>query len=89
VGLVICGGWGAVGIRLNYTVHAFLDRRREVIVACDCFIVLTVTFQWLYGFFVIEHRRRKILHCRVTRHPSADWIIQQLREAFPRAAPYR
>src|SRR5215470_17558286 len=39
-------------------------------------------------FFVIEHGRRKILHFNVTRHPSADWVVQQLREAFPDAGPY-
>ena len=48
-----------------------------------------MTFQMLYCFFVIEHGRRKILHCNVTRHPTADWVIQQLRETFPEAAPYR
>ena len=48
-----------------------------------------MTFQLLYCFFVIEHGRRKILHCNVTRHPSSDWVMQQLREAFPQAAPYR
>ena len=38
---------------------------------------------------MIEHARRRILHFNVTRHPSADWVVQQLREAFPEAAPYR
>ena len=40
-------------------------------------------------FFVIEHGRRKILHFNVTRHPSSDWVVQQLRETFPGAGPYR
>jgi hypothetical protein len=43
----------------------------------------------LYCFFAIEHERRRILHFNVTRHPSADWVVQQLRETFPEAAPYR
>ena len=68
---------------------AFLQNHREVIVAFDFFTVPTVTFQLLYCFFVIEHGRRKILHFNVTRHPTADWVVQQLREAFPEAAPYR
>ena len=38
---------------------------------------------------MIEHGRRKILHFNVTRHPTADWVVQQLREAFPEASPYR
>jgi hypothetical protein len=52
--------------------RAFLQNHREVIVAFDFFTVPTVTFQLLYCFFVIEHGRRKILHCNVTRHPSSD-----------------
>jgi len=38
---------------------------------------------------VIEHARRKILHLGVTRHPTADWVVQQLRNAFPEAGSYR
>lgn len=47
------------------------------------------TFQQLYCLFVIEHGRRQILHCNVTRHPTADGMQQQLREAFPEAGRYR
>jgi putative transposase len=68
---------------------AFLCNHREVLVAFDFFTVPTLTFQLLYGFFVIEHGRRRILHVNVTRHPSAEWVVQQLREAFPEAGPYR
>jgi putative transposase len=34
---------------------------------------------------VIEHGRRRVLYFNST----ADWVVQQLREAFPEAAPYR
>ena len=68
---------------------AFLRNHREAIVAFDFFTVPTATFRVLYCLFVIEHGRRRILHFNVTRHPSADWVVQQLREAFPDAAPYR
>ncbi len=61
----------------------FLQNYREAITAFDFFTVPTVTFQLLYCFFVIEHGRRRILHCNVTSHPTAEWVIQQLREAFP------
>jgi putative transposase len=53
------------------------------------FTVPTLTFQILYCFFVIEHERRRILHLSVTPHPTAAWAVQQLREAFPEADPYR
>ena len=68
---------------------AFLQNHREVIAAMDFFTVPTVTFQVLYCFFIIEYERRKILHCNVTQHPTTEWIVQQLREAFPEPCPYR
>src|ERR1700687_2685665 len=68
---------------------SFLANHREVIVAFDFFTVPTLTFRLLYCFFVIEHGRRRILHFNVTPHPTAEWIVQQLREAFPEAGPYR
>ena len=68
---------------------AFLHNHRDVIVAFDFFTVPTVTFQLLYCFFVIEHGRRRIFHFNVTRHPNAEWVTQQLREAFPDAGSYR
>lgn len=68
---------------------SFLQNHREVIVAMDFFTVPTVTFKLLYCLFVIEPGRRKILHFNVTRHPTAEWVVQQLREAFPEAARYR
>jgi len=68
---------------------AFLQNHREAIVAFDFFTLATATFRVLYCFFVIEHDRRRILHCNFTGHPSAEWVVQQLREALPEAGPYR
>src|SRR6185295_17938894 len=67
----------------------FLRNHREVIAAFDVYTIPAVTFQVLYCFFVIEHGRRKILHFSVIRHPTAEWIVQQLRQAFPEVASYR
>ena len=67
----------------------FLNNHREVIVALDFFTVPTITFRLLYCFFVIEHQRRNVLHCNVTAHPTADWVIQQLRDTFTGDEPYR
>jgi putative transposase len=66
---------------------AFLQNHGEVIAACDFFTAPTVTFKLLYCFHVIEHGRRRILHFNVTRHPTAEWVVQQLRAAFPEAGP--
>ena len=61
----------------------FLRNHSDVLAAMDFFVVPTATFGLLYGLFIIEHGRRKILHFNVTANPTADWVIQQLREAFP------
>ena len=55
----------------------------------DFFTVPTLTFRLLSCFFVIEHHRRKILHFNVTAHPPAEWVCQQLREAFPSDNAYK
>jgi putative transposase len=60
---------------------AFLSNHREAIAAMDFFTVPALTFGVLYGFFIISHDRRRILHCNVTSRPNSEWISQQLREA--------
>jgi hypothetical protein len=79
----------SVAATLPRTWLTFLQNHREVIAAFDLFTVPTATFQLLYCFFVIEHGRRRILRFNVTDHPTAEWVVQQLREAFPEAGPYR
>ena len=61
----------------------FLRNHREAIAAMDFFTVPTLTFSALYCLFIIRHDRRRIVHFNVTRHPTSEWIVQQLREAFP------
>lgn len=61
----------------------FLRNHRDVISAMDFLVVPTVRFKLLYVWFIIDHRRREILHVNVTPHPTAAWVIQQLRETFP------
>lgn len=67
----------------------FLHNHREVIAAFDFFTVPTLSFRTLYCFFVIEHGRRRILAFNCTAHPTAECIVQQLRQAFPDPCPYR
>jgi hypothetical protein len=61
----------------------FLRNHREAITAMDFFVVPTVSFRLLYVWFVIDHGRRRIIHFNVTTNPTATWVSQQLREAFP------
>jgi hypothetical protein len=61
----------------------FFNNHREAIAAMDFFTLPSLTFGVLYCFFVIAHNRRRILLVNVTRHPTSEWVGQQLREAFP------
>lgn len=62
---------------------AFLANHRDHITAMDFFAVPTWRFQVLHGLAILRHGRREIVHLAVTAHPTADWVKQQLREAFP------
>jgi len=61
----------------------FLKNHREYIMAMDFFTVPTISFKILYVYFIIDHARRKIVHFKITEHPTAEWVIQQLKDAFP------
>lgn len=52
----------------------------------DFFAVSTVHFRVLYVWFVLAHGRRHVMHFNVTANPTAQWVVQQLREAFPEAS---
>ena len=63
--------------------RTFLSNHREVIAAIDFLTVPTATLRVLYVFFVVHHAQRVLMHLRATGHPTAAWITQPLREAFP------
>ncbi len=61
----------------------FLRNHKDAIAAMDLFTVPTVSCRILYRFVVIKHGRRDVRHFNATFNPTAAWVIQQLREAFP------
>jgi putative transposase len=67
----------------------FVRNHAKAIVACDFCVVVTATFKTLYVFVVMEHTSRRILHINVTKHPTAHWTMQQLRDAIPADHGYR
>jgi transposase InsO family protein len=75
------------GSRQRWT--TFLRNHRDLIAGMDFFVVPTVRFQLLYVWFAIDHGRRQILHFNVTDSPTACWVVQQLREAFPNEPAHR
>ncbi len=66
----------------SQTWKSFLQNHAGQIAAIDFFTVPTVTFNVLYGFVVLLHDRRQVVHFNVTAHPTAFWTAQQLIEAF-------
>jgi transposase InsO family protein len=67
----------------------FVRNHAQAIMACDFCVAITATFRRLYVFVVIEHASRRLLHVNVTAHPTAEWTLQQLREAVPSDHGYR
>lgn len=61
----------------------FLKNHLASTCAIDFFVVPMINFRLLYGFIVLSHERRKIIHFNVSYNPNQDWLIQQIREAFP------
>jgi putative transposase len=69
--------------------RTFVHNHAQVIVACDFCVVVTATFRLLYVFVVMEHATRRVLQSNVTAHHTAQWTLQQLREAIPADHTYR
>jgi putative transposase len=67
----------------------FVRNHAKVMVACDFFVVITAAFRTLYVFVVMEIGSRQILHHNATAHPTAEWTLQQFREALPGDHAYR
>jgi len=67
----------------SQTWRAFLENHLKDLVALDFFVVPSATFGVLFGFVVLEHHRRRVVHFNVTAHPTAEWIARQLTQAFP------
>ena len=69
--------------RPTSTWRTLLEAHIGEIVAVDFFVVPTLTFQLLFGFLILRHHRRELVHVNVTDHPTAAWAAQQLVESFP------
>ena len=65
------------------TWRVFIQTHLGQSVGIDFFTIPTMTFTVLYGFVVIDHLRRRLLHLDVTEHPTAQWTAQHIIETFP------
>jgi hypothetical protein len=50
---------------------------------------VTVCFRVVYVFVALEIGSRRLIHFNATEHPTAEWTLQQLREALPGDREYR
>jgi transposase InsO family protein len=64
----------------------FLQNHADGIAAIDMCVVPTLTFERLFAFLVLAHGRRQVVWFGVTRHPTTEWLAQQITEAFPWAS---
>ena len=67
----------------------FVRNHTDGIASMDLFVVPTISFRLLYGFLILQHRRRVIVWLGVTAHPTAEWIARQLTEAYAWEQPPR
>ena len=67
----------------SQTWRTFLTNHAASLVSLDFFTVPTLTGRVLFVLVVLAHHRRRIVHFRITEHPTAAWTAQQIIEAFP------
>jgi hypothetical protein len=63
--------------------RTFLRNHRREVAAMDLFVVPTIGFDLLYAFIIIRLDCRDLVWINVTTNPTAEWIAQQITEAFP------
>jgi transposase InsO family protein len=61
----------------------FLRNHLPHIAAMDLFVVPTIGFKLLYVLVIVRLARRELVWINVTAYPTAEWIAQQITEAFP------
>lgn len=54
----------------------FLRNHADGIASVDFFVVPTAAPKLLYGFIVLRHDRRWLVHIVVTASPTADWVAR-------------
>jgi putative transposase len=59
----------------------FLHNHAAQIWACNFVQTYDLFFRAIFVFVIIEQHSRRVLHFGVTRVPSEQWVVQQLKEA--------
>src|SRR5437879_7999705 len=67
----------------SQTWRTFLTNHVPDLLSLDFFTVPTARLRVLFGFVVLAHDRRRVLHFNATEHPSPAWTAQQTGDPFP------
>ncbi len=67
----------------SQTWKTFLENHANCLVAMDFFTVPTIFFKVFHVLIFLDHKRRRIIHFNITTNPTAAWVAQQIRDAFP------
>jgi putative transposase len=67
----------------------FVRNHAKAILASDFFVSITVRFQVVYVFLIMELETRRLIHINITSHPTATWTLQQFRGAIDNEQDYR
>ena len=65
--------------RPSQTWKTFLRNHAEGIASIDLFVVPTISFEQLYAFLILSHRRRRLLCTAVTRNPTVVEVTKWLK----------
>jgi transposase InsO family protein len=65
------------------TWKTFLRNHAAGLGSMDFLVVPTINFRLLFVLVILRHERRRLMSLNVTDHATAEWIAQQLIEAFP------
>ena len=63
---------------LHPRAQAFPCNHAATIAAIDLCVVPTVSFESLFALVAMGHGRRQLLRFAVTRHPTPEWLPQQI-----------
>ena len=67
----------------SQTWRTFLKNHMHNTASMDFMVVPTISFNILYVLVILQHERRRLIHFNITASPTAVWVAQQLKEAFP------
>jgi len=69
--------------------RTFVRNHAQTVLADDFFMAVTARLRVVYVFVTMQVGCRRIIHINVTAHPTAEWTLQQFRNAISGEEPYR